>query len=247
MEMEMELEVQPAPQATGQAKPAGSTVATLSALLTPPPTPPTSSDHGSQDTLPVQNTNGEAEETANLEATALQTAEQRTSATGDHDGRRRSADSARPLSRVTTAIESIRSTIQSQLKAQTSFNEDGVRVWTCTLTLNKAVIFFVVHFVIVVAISFVGFFLQVWSTFHSSPAGISLEQMQQLLQTSANEGSRKVLAAFEHHVGDENVNWKSLIQVLKACLNYSVSSKDASDLRPTDYICQGEQCLIHDL
>jgi hypothetical protein len=215
MELELELEVQPAPQATGQAKPAGS------------------SHHGSQDALPVQNTNGEAKETANLEATALQTAEQHIRASGDHNERRRSTDSARPLSRVTTAIESIRSAIQSQLKAHTSFNEDGVHVWTCTLTLNKAVIFFVVHFVIVFVITFVGFFLQVWSTFHSSPTGISLEQMQQLLQTSANEGSRRVLAAFEYHVGDENVNWKSLVQVLKACLDYSVSSRDASDLRPS--------------
>jgi hypothetical protein len=103
-----------------------------------------------------------------------------------------------------------------------SSTEDGVRVWSCTLTLNKAVIFFIVHFVVVFVVSFAGFFLQVWSTVNPSPPGVSLEEMQQLLHTSANEGSKRVLAALEDHVGDPHVNWKSLIQVLKACLNYSV-------------------------
>ena len=229
MELELEQrEPRPAPQTTttGEANAAGSTVG----LLTPPPTPPTSSDHRGHDALPVQNANGEAIDTANPEATALDTAEQRTLATGELDEQRRSTDLGQPLSRITTAIDSIRTTFQSQLETQTSFDENGVRLWTCTLTLNKAVIFFIVHFAVVFAVSFVGFFLQVWSTVQPSPSGISLEQMQQLLQTSANEGSKRVLAAFEHHVGDENVNWQSLIRVLKACLNYSVRSRAAYDV-----------------
>jgi hypothetical protein len=255
MELELELETRPAPQASDQAKAAGSTVATLPALLTPPPTPPTSSDHGSKDALPVQNTNEEAEEaeeaieTAIPEATALHTVEQRASTSTASEGRR-SADSAPPLSRITTAVESIRSTFQSQLKSKTSVNEDGVRIWTCTLTLNKTVIFFIAHFVVVFAVSFVGLFLQIWSMVQPSPSGVSIEQMQQLLQSSANEGSKSVLAAFEHHVGDENVNWQSLIRVLKACLNYSVRSRVGLLIMCTftNYISQGDRRLIiHDL
>jgi hypothetical protein len=216
----MEIALQPAPQATGQAKPAGSMGATP---ITPPPTPPTSSDHGSQETLPIQNTNDGAEECGNREATAQQTAEQDTCG---NDERRRSGQL---LSRATTAVESI-ILGTSQLKAQSSISisktEDGVRVLTCILALNRAVIFVIVHFAIVFIVTFISFFLQVWSSFNQPPT-ISLDQMQQLLQSSTSDGSKSVLEAFEHHVGDENVNWNSLIQVLKACLNYSVSAKTA--------------------